>query len=110
MLYSGAPLIQGNIIAGNPAFTCSESAVISSTSDTGIQIIGNLIAANNGAGISLSYGTGNAAILQNTILQNSGGGFYQYAGNASPTLVQNWIANNQRSRHLIFQSSHNRGG
>lgn len=94
-VYSGAPLIQGNLIAGNLTPECFNSEAIFTSDDTGIQIVGNIVSANNGAGINLYSESGIAGVIQNTITQNAGLGFFHYGGGSSSvTLVQNLIANN----------------
>src|SRR5438270_3390156 len=61
---SGSPLIQGNLIAGN-------GDGISGWSDSGMKIIGNVIAANENSGINAQNVTGLDLIQQNTIATNN---------------------------------------
>ncbi len=95
-VYSGAPLIEGNLIAGNLAPQCFSSEAVFTSDDTGIQIVGNVVSANNGPGISLYSAAGDQAVLQNTITQNNGLGLFFYGGSGENVkVIQNLIANNQ---------------
>jgi len=93
---SGAPLIQGNLIVGNLLSGCFNSVAIGTSDDTGIQIVGNVVSANNGPGITLYSAAGSPSIVQNTITENNGLGFFFYGGvGENVTLIQNFIANNK---------------
>jgi hypothetical protein len=62
--YYGAPLIQGNIIAGNAGNVCGYSAIgIFSLEDRGIQIVRNVVSASASFGISLAYSGGKTPLL-----------------------------------------------
>jgi hypothetical protein len=86
----GAPLIEGNLI------TAAGNGGIWSTSDTGIQIIGNVIAGNGGAGINSQYAGATNVIEQNSIIGNSSYGVLYFpssiGGNA--LFVQNLVYGN----------------
>ena len=85
-VYSGGAVIQGNLITGN-------GNGIYTTFDTGIQILGNIVARNNNLGISLGETTGSEIVQQNTILKNSNTGFIFQPSTSSSnaSVIQNLI-------------------
>jgi hypothetical protein len=90
----GAPLIQGNLISGNSS-NCYYYGAVSTNSDTGVQIIGNVISGNTGAGIMLYPNTGTPTVSQNNISQNYGPGLYINSQNNTSTVIQNLITGNE---------------
>ena len=71
-IYLGAPVIQGNLITGNLSASCGYGQAISAGGDSAVQVLGNLISANNGQGVSLYQATASINVSQNTIAQNRG--------------------------------------
>src|SRR5271163_3330897 len=90
---NAAPLIKGNLIAGNMS-NCG-SATISTGENSAVQIVGNIISANNGPGVSVYQATDSVNVSQNTITQNNGLGLFIYSGGGPVTVIQNLITGNQ---------------
>jgi len=67
-VYSGSAVIQGNLIVGN-------GNGIYTYADTGLQVVGNIIALNTNLGLALGQSAGPELIQQNTIFRNSNTGF-----------------------------------
>lgn len=86
----GAPLIQGNLIVGNPGNG------ISASSDLGMKVIGNVIGANGNSGINTQYAGGLDLIQQNTILENSYTGIFYFPSSVGGNgqFIQNLIYGN----------------
>jgi hypothetical protein len=85
---SGSGVITGNLIANG-----QQDGVLS-YSDTGLQLLGNLIDGNGGAGIFLNYPFGADLIQQNTIVGNQSGGVILYYPH-NTSLIQNLITGNR---------------
>jgi Right handed beta helix region/Abnormal spindle-like microcephaly-assoc'd, ASPM-SPD-2-Hydin len=91
-----SPVIQGNLIAGNLSSSCGGSGgAILVEENSAVQIIGNVVSANNAPGISVYQSSGNVIISQNTVTQNKGSGIFVYSGYGPVTLIQNVITGNQ---------------
>lgn len=88
LVQSGSPVIRGNLIAA------TNGSGIASSSDTGMQITGNLAANNAGWGIVVNYSNGPNVLQQNTVVANSGGGIGSYSFGSPVTLVQNLVLGN----------------
>jgi hypothetical protein len=86
----GAPVIENNLIAGN------SGDGIGANTDTGMKVVGNVIADNENSGINSQYAGGVDFIQQNTIVANSNTGLFYFpssvGGNAQ--IVQNLIYRN----------------
>ncbi len=100
-IQSGSGLIQGNLIVSS-----SYQNVLGS-SDTGLQIIGNVIAYSGQAGVELDGSSGTDEIQQNVILGNTGPGLaiYYPAATNSTTAVQNLITANRGAGVWWVQTS-----
>lgn len=84
----GAPLISGNFVGG------SGTAGIYSSIDTGIRIVGNVVAGNQ-YGLNIQYSDGAAVIQQNSIVGNNGTGLLYFPSNSpGAAIVQNLIYQN----------------
>jgi hypothetical protein len=90
-IQSGSGLIQGNLIVS------STFQNVLGSSDSGLQIIGNVIAYSGQAGVELDGSSGADVIQQNAILGNTGPGLaiYYPAATNSTTAVQNLITANR---------------
>jgi hypothetical protein len=101
-----APLIRGNLITGNLSPNCGgNGGAISTGENSPVQIVGNVISANNGSGVSVYQATGSVNVSQNTITQNHGLGIFVYSGAGPVTVIQNLITGNQA---VVVFSSHYR--
>jgi Right handed beta helix region/Abnormal spindle-like microcephaly-assoc'd, ASPM-SPD-2-Hydin len=91
-----APLIQGNLITGSNSTGCfGGNQAISTGENSPVRIVGNIVSANNGPGISVYQASGSVNVSQNTITQNQGAGLFIYSGGGPVTVVQNLITGNQ---------------
>ena len=91
--YQGAPTIQQNLITDNGLTPgCTDFGGIYIIYDNGAQILGNVIAGNQGGGIYLLGSGVNHLIQQNTIVANLGPGIYSFGSGI--TLVQNLVTQN----------------
>ena len=101
---NAAPLIQGNLIADNFTNPCGGSGgAISTGENSPVQIIGNVVSANNGPGVSVYQASGTVNVSQNTITQNRGNGLFIYSGGGPVTVIQNLIAGNQGTGFSWYQ-------
>ena len=87
---SGGGVIQGNLIAGL-------YNAIAVSSGTGVQILGNVVAANLAAGINIQFSNGPDVVQQNTVVDNLSQGVFYYYPSSSALIVQNFISGNQNA-------------
>src|SRR5580658_2663524 len=91
-----APLIQGNLIAENIPSSCNYGGqAISTGENSPVQIVGNIVSANNGSAVSVYQASGSVNVSQNTITQNYGPAVFVYSGAGPVTVIQNLITGNQ---------------
>lgn len=99
-----APLIQGNLIAGNDPSSCGYGGGgISAEENSPVQILGNVVSANGGTAISVYQASGSVNVSQNTVTQNNGPGVFIFGGGGPVTVIQNLITGNQGSGLSWYQ-------